>query len=72
MGGSTKNSKSSKLHKPLKRVEPEYKQERIPDTEHLARMRALLVAAHQNDNFIKRLAEGNSYVPANADPDSSK
>ena len=66
-----KNAKSSKLAT-LKRVEPEYKQERIPDTEHLARMRALLVAAHQNDNFIKKLAEGNSYVPANTDPEGSK
>ena len=57
----------------LKRVKPEYKQEeRIPDTEHLARMRALLVKAHQNEFFIKQLAEGNSYVPANTDPNASK
>jgi len=26
---------------------------RIPDTEHLTRLRAILIAAHQNDAFIK-------------------
>ena len=46
--------------------------ERIPDTEHLARIRALLVAAHSNDAFIKKLSEGNSYVPMNGDPEGSK
>lgn len=46
--------------------------QRIPDTEHLKRMRALLVAAHTNDAFIKKLSEGNSYVPMNLDPDGSK
>ena len=35
-------------------------------------MRALLVKAHQNDHFIKQLAEGNSYVPAHTDPSASK
>ena len=35
-------------------------------------MRALLVQAHQNDSFIKKLAAGNSYVPANLDPEGSK
>ena len=34
-------------------------------------MRALLVAAHQNEHFIKKLAEGNSYVPAHTDPHGS-
>ena len=56
----------------LKRIKPDYKEPRIPDTEHLARMRALLVKAHQNDNFIKQLAEGNSYIPAHTDPSASK
>ena len=42
---TTRNA--SKMKDILKRVKPEYKQEeRIPDTEHLARMRALLVKAH--------------------------
>ena len=35
-------------------------------------MRALLVAAHQNEHFIKKLAEGNSYVPAHTDPHGSR
>ena len=66
--GSTKNVSQN----PLKRVHPEYSKERIPDTEHLARMRALLVAAHQNDNFIKKLAAGNSYIPENINPAGSQ
>ena len=42
---TTRNA--SKMKDILKRVKPEYQQEeRIPDTEHLARMRALLVKAH--------------------------
>ena len=45
---------------------------RIPDTEHLSRMRALLVKAHQNEYFIKKLAHGNSYIPDNLNPDGSK
>ena len=69
IGGSTKNSK---VKDRFKRVQPEYKAERVPDTEHLARMRALLVAAHQNEHFIKKLSEGNSYIPANADPGGSR
>ena len=35
-------------------------------------MRALLVAAHANDAFIKKLASGNSYIPVNLDPEGSK
>lgn len=35
-------------------------------------MRALLVAAHQNDAFVKKAANGNSYVPVNLDPEGSK
>ena len=57
----------------IRRVLPvEKHMQRIPDTEHLSRMRALLVAAHTNDAFIKKLATGNSYVPANLDPEGSK
>ena len=67
---STRNTQ--KMKDILKRVKPDYKEPRIPDTEHLARMRALLVKAHQNDNFIKQLAAGNSYVPANTDPSASR
>ena len=46
--------------------------QRVPDSEHLTRMRALLVAAHQNDAFVKNVASGNSYVPQNLDPNGSK
>ena len=35
-------------------------------------MRALLVQAHSNDAFIKKLASGNSYVPKYGNPDGSK
>ena len=57
----------------IRRVLPvEKHMQRIPDTEHLSRMRALLVAAHTNDAFIKKLANGNSYVPQNLDPEGSK
>jgi len=45
---------------------------RVPDTEHLSRIRAILVAAHQNEAFIKNLASGNSYVPAHLNPEGSK
>lgn len=56
----------------IKRVLPtDQLKKRIPDTEHLTRMRALLVAAHQNDAFIKKLTDGNQYVPANLDPKGS-
>ena len=64
---------SSRRSPAIKRVLPvEQLKQRIPDSEHLARMRALLVQAHQNDAFIKKLAAGNSYVPANLDPEGSK
>lgn len=57
----------------IKRVLPsDAIKQRVPDTEHLARMRALLVQAHTNDSFIKKLASGNSYVPKNGDPEGSK
>ena len=46
--------------------------ERVPDTEHLTRMRALLVQAHSNDAFIKKLANGNSYVPRHGNPEGSR
>ena len=35
-------------------------------------MRALLVQAHSNDAFIKKLASGNSYVPKHGNPEGSK
>ena len=46
--------------------------ERVPDTEHLTRMRALLLAAHQNDETLKLLTENKQYVPKNLDPSGSK
>jgi len=39
----------------------------VPDTDHLSRMRAHLVAAHHHDDFIKSLAEGTSYMPNSLD-----
>ena len=57
----------------IRRVLPqEKKKQRVPDTEHLTRMRALLVQAHSNDSFIKNLASGNSYVPKHGNPEGSK
>ena len=46
--------------------------ERIPDTEHLTRMRALLLAAHQNDETLKLLTESKQYVPKNLDSSGSR
>mmetsp|Transcript_578 Transcript_578/g.742 ORF Transcript_578/g.742 Transcript_578/m.742 type:complete len:86 (-) Transcript_578:1081-1338(-) len=46
--------------------------QRVPDTEHLTRMRALLLAAHQDDEMIKNLTENKQYVPKNMDPVGSK
>ena len=40
---------------------PEEVKKRVPDSAHLQRIRAMLVAAHTNDTFIKELAHGNSY-----------
>ena len=48
------------------------KKQRVPDSEHLSRMRALLVNEHQNDAFIHQLASGNSYIPVNLDPEGSR
>ena len=71
IGGSQSTRHYSRTKDKFRRVQAECNQERVPDTEHLARMRALLVAAHQNEHFIKKLAEGNSYVPAHTDPHGS-
>jgi hypothetical protein len=58
-------------HKPEPKVEvedenfgylvPDKVKERVKDTAFLQRLRAMLVAAHSNENFIKELAQGNSY-----------
>ena len=62
---SVAKSKKKMTTASIKRVLPneDLLKQRIPDTEHLTRMRALLVAAHSNDAFIKKLSNGNSYVP---------
>ena len=74
---SARKSSAKKSPKGLKRVnsidqeELNKMRQRVPDTEHLSRMRALLVKAHQNEYFIKKLAAGNSYVPENLNPEGS-
>ena len=69
-----KASISKKRSTAIKRVLPmmDKIKERVPDTEHLTRMRALLVQAHSNDAFIKKLANGNSYVPRHGNPEGSR
>ena len=43
---------------------PESVRQRIPDSDHLAKMRAFLVEAHNNDNFVKALT-GDALIPTN-------
>ncbi len=43
---------------------PESFRQRIPDSDHLAKMRAFLVEAHNNDNFVKELT-GDALIPTN-------
>ena len=53
---SLPNINSSPSFKRMQTISEQEKQQtkkRVPDTEHLSRMRALLVKAHQNEYFIK-------------------
>lgn len=43
---------------------PKSYRQRIPDSDHLAKMRAFLVEAHNNDNFVKELT-GDALIPTN-------
>ena len=72
-GEQSENRNGDRKSTLIRRVLPVEKlKKRVPDSDHLTRMRALLVAAHVNDAFIKKLAAGNSYIPANLDPEGSK
>lgn len=37
---------------------PNNAKQRIPDSDHLAKMRLFLINAHTNDNFVKELSDG--------------
>jgi hypothetical protein len=59
-GGIISNKRPSNLPK-VDQV-PEGARKRIPDNDHLAKMRVYLMNAHQNDNFIQNL-EGDGLIP---------
>lgn len=66
--------KSSKDAGGIRRTLPlEKLKKRVPDTEHLTRMRALILAANQNDEMLQQLLHGKKdYLPRNMNPDGSK
>ena len=37
--------------------------QRLPDSDHLQKMRAYLVSVHQNENFVKDLSEDGGLIP---------
>ena len=44
-------------------VIPEKVKQRLPDSDHLAKMRSYLVSVHQNENFVKDLSEDGGLIP---------
>ena len=42
---------------------PDEARQRIPDSDHLGKIRAHIVQAHQNSAFVKELSDKDGYVP---------
>ena len=70
--GFSKRSQSVRPGSKFTRTLPTEKiKQRVPDTEHLTRMRAILLEAHQNEATLKLLLENKQYIPKNLDPAGS-